>query len=212
MYSKSIAVLKSKFFSKKYIFSLLSLCVLTGCFSSSRVMIPESLPPDAYARDSDSSINNENTPVVTPDRIPPPIKESPTEKKSFLDQFESFDSSFWIMPDEIQDISHRTWINESYGVKILDYQTYIAPTYERVKKIMYVSLQLCGLLSLLSEPFLPNASKKIRQILNIKETKWTELTFSNPILKEKKQINKPYLIFRKIEDEEIKNQINKLNS
>ncbi len=83
---------------------------------------------------------------------------------------------------------------------------------ERVKKIMYVSLQLCGLLSLLSEPFLPNASKKIRQILNIKETKWTELTFSNPILKEKKQINKPYLIFRKIEDEEIKNQINKLNS
>ena len=85
MYSKSIAVLKSKFFSKKYIFSLLSLCVLTGCFSSSRVMIPESLPPDAYARDSDSSINNENTPVVTPDRIPPPIKESPTEKKSFLD-------------------------------------------------------------------------------------------------------------------------------
>ena len=82
---------------------------------------------------------------------------------------------------------------------------------ERVKKIMYVSLQLCGLLSLLSEPFLPNASKKIRQILNIKETKWTELTFSNPVLKEKKQINKPYLIFRKIEDEEIKNQINKLN-
>ena len=55
--------------------------------------------------------------------------------KSFLDQFESFDSSFWIMPDEMQDISHRTWINESYGVKILDYQTYIAPTYERVKKI-----------------------------------------------------------------------------
>ena len=39
------------------------------------------------------------------------------------------------MPDEMQDISHRNWINESYGVKILDYQTYIAPTYERVKKI-----------------------------------------------------------------------------
>ena len=55
--------------------------------------------------------------------------------KSFLDHFESFDSSFWIMPDQIQDISHRTWINETYGVKILDYQTYIAPTYERVKKI-----------------------------------------------------------------------------
>ena len=69
MYSKSIAVLKSKFLAK-YIFSLLSLCVLTGCFSSSRVMIPESLPPDAYARDSEQLINNENTPVVTPDRIP----------------------------------------------------------------------------------------------------------------------------------------------
>ena len=83
---------------------------------------------------------------------------------------------------------------------------------ERVKKVMFVALQLCGLLSVLSEPFLPNASKKIRNIINIKEIKWTELTISNPILKEKKQINKPTLIFRKIEDKEIKIQINKLNS
>ena len=41
------------------------------------------------------------------------------------------------------------------------------------------------IISTLSEPFLPNASKKIRQILNIKETKWTESNIHNPIIEQK---------------------------
>ena len=76
---------------------------------------------------------------------------------------------------------------------------------------MYVSLQICGLLSILSEPFLPNASKKIKEIINLKEIMWTELAIDKPILEENKQINNSSLIFRKIEDEEIENQIKKLN-
>ena len=83
---------------------------------------------------------------------------------------------------------------------------------KRVKKIMYVALQICGMLSTLSSPFLPNASKKIRDILDINEIKWTDLSFDNPIIEQNKTIKKPSLIFRKIEDEEIKNQIDKLNS
>ena len=83
--------------------------------------------------------------------------------------------------------------------------------FKRVNKIMYVSLQICGLLSILSEPFLPNASKKIKEIINLKEIMWTELAIDKPILEENKQINNSSLIFRKIEDEEIENQIKKLN-
>ena len=81
---------------------------------------------------------------------------------------------------------------------------------ERVEQIMFVSLQVCGMLAILSEPFLPNASKKIKEIINLKETKWTEINIHNPILKPQHKINKPELIFRKIEDKEIENQINKL--
>ena len=83
---------------------------------------------------------------------------------------------------------------------------------ERVQNIMFVSLQICGMLAILSEPFLPNASKKIREIINLKETKWTTLNIDQPILNSLKKINKPELIFRKIEDEEIQNQIDKLNN
>ena len=83
---------------------------------------------------------------------------------------------------------------------------------ERVQNIMFVSLQICGMLAILSEPFLPNASKKIREIINLKETKWTTLNIEQPILNSSKKINKPELIFRKIEDEEIQNQIDKLNN
>ena len=83
---------------------------------------------------------------------------------------------------------------------------------ERVQNIMFVSLQICGMLAILSEPFLPNASKKIREIINLKQTKWTTLNIDQPILNSSKKINKPELIFRKIEDEEIQNQIDKLNN
>ena len=83
---------------------------------------------------------------------------------------------------------------------------------ERVQNIMFVSLQICGMLAILSEPFLPNASKKIREIINLKETKWTTLSIDQPILNSSNKINKPELIFRKIEDEEIQNQIDKLNN
>ena len=83
---------------------------------------------------------------------------------------------------------------------------------KRVETIMYTALQICGMLSALSIPFLPNASKKIRDILNINEMKWTDLSIDNPILEHNKTINKPYLIFRKIEDDEIQNQIKKLKS
>ncbi len=81
---------------------------------------------------------------------------------------------------------------------------------ERVKQIMFVSLQVCGMLAILSHPFLPNASKKIKEIINLKETKWTEINIDNPILNSQNKINKPELIFRKIEDEEIENQVEKL--
>ncbi len=68
------------------------------------------------------------------------------------------------------------------------------------------------MLAILSHPFLPNASKKIKKILNLKDTKWTDLNINNPILNSSDKINKPELIFRKIEDDEIENQIEKLNS
>ena len=92
------------------------------------------------------------------------------------------------------------------------WKLYKAGKLERVAQIMYISLQLCGMLAILSEPFLPITSKKIYRIINLKKTKWTEINIKKAILESSLKINEPSLIFRKIEDEEIEKQIEKLNN
>jgi len=80
---------------------------------------------------------------------------------------------------------------------------------ERVKTIMNISLQICGVLGLVCEPFLPNTSKKLKTIFNIKGTEWGSISKESPVIAE--NIEKSSLIFRKIEDQEIELQIEKLN-
>ena len=79
-----------------------------------------------------------------------------------------------------------------------------------VEQILYISLENCALLSILSEPFIPNSAKKIREILNIKLISWTKLSSEKKIIEPGHKIKKSNLIFRKVEDDEIQNQLNKL--
>ena len=80
---------------------------------------------------------------------------------------------------------------------------------ERVKTIINIALQLSGVLSVICEPFLPNTALKLRKMLNLQNTDWNSISKENPILLSK--INEGELIFRKIEDEEIDLQLQKLN-
>ena len=80
---------------------------------------------------------------------------------------------------------------------------------ERVKTIMNISLQLCGVLSIVCEPFLPSTSKKLKKILNFENFSWNSISIDNPV--KISNINKGELIFRKIEDDEIELQVQKLN-
>ena len=81
--------------------------------------------------------------------------------------------------------------------------------FERVKTIMNIALQLSAVLTIVCEPFLPNTALKLRNILNLEITDWESISKYKPILLSK--INKGELIFRKIEDEEIELQLQKLN-
>ena len=80
---------------------------------------------------------------------------------------------------------------------------------ERVKTIMNISLQLCGVLSIVCEPFLPSTSEKLKKILNFENFGWNSISIDNPV--KISNINKGELIFRKIEDDEIELQVQKLN-
>jgi|TARA_B110000305_G_scaffold124744_1_gene139693 methionyl-tRNA synthetase len=80
---------------------------------------------------------------------------------------------------------------------------------EKVKTIMNISIQICGILSMVCEPFLPNTSIKLKKQFNIKNTNWDSINKNSPVICE--EIEKSNLIFRKIEDEEIELQLEKLN-
>ena len=81
---------------------------------------------------------------------------------------------------------------------------------ERVKTILYISLQLVANLEIAFEPFLPFSSAKLREMLGVKETEWEQLG-STELLKPGHQLGTPSLLFEKIEDETIEAQLKKLD-
>ena len=80
---------------------------------------------------------------------------------------------------------------------------------ERVKTILYISLQLTANLAIAFEPFLPFSSEKLRQMLNIEYFDWNQLGTTD-ILKAGHRLADPELLFEKIEDEVIEKQLQKL--
>ena len=82
---------------------------------------------------------------------------------------------------------------------------------ERVKTILNICLQLSANLSIAFGPFLPFSSKKLRDMLNLKECNWEELG-NTDILPAGHQLGEPSLLFEKLEDDVIQKQIGKLEA
>ena len=80
---------------------------------------------------------------------------------------------------------------------------------ERVKTIIYISLQLTANLAIAFEPFLPFSSKKLRGMLNMENFEWNQLGRTD-LLAAGHQLGKPELLFEKIEDDVIEAQVQKL--
>jgi len=87
---------------------------------------------------------------------------------------------------------------------------------ERVKTIIYVALQIATGLAVLSEPFLPFTSNKLKSMLNVTssavEMRWEDLSANDVLLPSGHIINQAELLFRKVEDEEIEAQLAKLEA
>ncbi len=82
---------------------------------------------------------------------------------------------------------------------------------ERVKTILNVALQIAVNLSVLMEPFLPFSMKKLRGFLNVDNMVWDRIG-EKDLLAAGHQLNKPELLFEKIDDEVIEKQVAKLHS
>ena len=87
---------------------------------------------------------------------------------------------------------------------------------ERTKTIMYVALQIAAALAVVSKPFLPFTSTKLKNILNVtlseveRSLTWEDVTKKDVLIEANHQINKAELLFSKIEDKTIEAQLEKL--
>ncbi|TBW27902.1 methionine--tRNA ligase [Gramella sp. KN1008] len=89
---------------------------------------------------------------------------------------------------------------------------------ERVKTIMYVALQIASALSIISEPFLPFTSEKLKRMLNQTDEdpgntpEWDIIGTKETLIPGGHQIGKAELLFSKIDDEQIEKQLEKLKA
>jgi len=87
---------------------------------------------------------------------------------------------------------------------------------ERVQTIMYVALQIATALAVLSEPFLPFTSAKLKRILALDTSAinltWDNVSINENLLASGHQIGKAELLYRKVEDQEIQAQLDKLEA
>ena len=80
---------------------------------------------------------------------------------------------------------------------------------DRVATILNVCLQICANISILAEPFLPFTAEMLRKLLNLDKLSWSQAGKEN-LLAEGSEIEPAELLFEKIEDEKINQQVQKL--
>ena len=82
---------------------------------------------------------------------------------------------------------------------------------ERVKTIMYVSLQITANIAIAIEPFMPFTSAKILHLINMEKFGWEKLG-ETALIPAGHTIGEPELLFEKIEDSVIEAQLQKLEN
>lgn len=82
---------------------------------------------------------------------------------------------------------------------------------DRVATILNTALQIAANLTILGEPFLPHSMKALNEMLNTSSRTW-ESAGSGKLLADGHQLNKPSLLFEKIEDTVVQAQVDKLEN
>ncbi len=82
---------------------------------------------------------------------------------------------------------------------------------KRVETVMNIALQITANLSIVLQPFLPTTAAKLSNFLNFKTTNWEDAG-SADLMKDGDQTNTPEILFQKIEDSLVEEEVNKLKN
>lgn len=123
------------------------------------------------------------------------IEESESKLKELLYNFKIRDAQ--------QELMQIARIGNKYLADLEPWHL-IKTDENRVKEILALATEICRRFAIAGIPFLPNTCKDLTQMLNLSSV---EDTF-----KPGHKVNKPSLLFAKVEDEVIENQLEKLKS
>jgi methionyl-tRNA synthetase len=124
-----------------------------------------------------------------------------------------------MISDALEQFRFREALNEYIGLARAG-NKYLAETEpwkeirenpERVGTILNLALQVTANLAILGSPFLPFSMEKLREMVNLETMDW-ERSGETDLLPTGHTINKPELMFEKIEDDVIQRQIDKLHA
>jgi len=131
------------------------------------------------------------------------LKDLPGEVAASLDKYRFREASQTMM--KIARLGNKYLADEEPWKKI-------KTDPERVQTIMHTALQVAAVLSLVSIPFLPHTAEKLRHLLGLPpQGHWSELS-KDEWLPSGSQLQKPELLFERIDDAAIETQIEKLKN
>ena len=149
------------------------------------------------------------------DGVIPALGELTDYDKETLDEFKNVketlgnDIEHFRFRDALKDAMNLARIGNKYLADTEPWK--LAKTdMARVATIMNMALQITANLAIAFEPFLPFTSKKLRGMLNMPEVDWSKLGGID-ILAAGSKVEKPELLFEKIEDSVVEAQIEKLH-
>ena len=128
------------------------------------------------------------------------FKRVKVEMENYLDQFR--------FREALKEAMNLARIGNKYLADMEPWKT-VKTDGDRTATILNLSMQITANLAIAFEPFLPFSSQKIKQLIDRNDMKWNQLG-SVDLLEEGHPLNKPELLFEKIEDEVIERQIQKL--
>jgi methionyl-tRNA synthetase len=128
------------------------------------------------------------------------VKAIPAKLEGSLDQFKFREGLANMM--ELARIGNK-YLAETEPWKL------IKTDQRRVETILNIALQISANLSILCEPFLPFTAKRLLRILNTSTKDWSDAG-SIDLLSAEHQMNEAELLFEKIEDKTVEQQVNKL--
>ncbi len=148
------------------------------------------------------------------DGIVPAIAELDDVAKSTLEEMKTYPDKIsssldrYRFREALSELMNLARLGNKYLTDMEPWKVYKTDE-EKVKTILNVSLQIIANLAVLSEPFLPFTAKKLQEMLGMSAPTWSDAG-NTALIETGRVLNKPELLFARIEDAEVDAQVQRL--